>query len=71
VRDLPFLPANCVELEARALFVFLFGGSLGEVVLDVLLNLASEEQVFDEEVLIDGYFLEDLLDFRLVQELNL
>lgn len=69
--DLPLLPAEAVVLEPCCLFVLLLAAGLAEVLLDLLLHTVAEGEVLDEQVLIDWHLPEYLLDFWLVEEVDL
>ena len=69
--DLPFLPAESIVFKPRALLAILLAGSLGEILLDLLLNPIPKGQVLHQQILIHGHLLQDLLHFRLVQEIHL
>ena len=69
--DLPFLPPKSIVFKPRALLAILLARSLGEILLDLLLNPIPKGQVLHQQVLIHGHLLQDLLHLRLVQKIHL
>lgn len=67
--NFPLLSSNGIELEARTLPIFLFGSGLSEMLLDEILSSLSKEHIIDQQILIHWYFLQNLLNFRLIQKL--